>query len=256
MPEAPLIVPPKNSSSSDHAREYPVGWGDDDLTRFLITSEENGYATYQRMPDEFKALSRVNDLFKEAVDALHNSEKWFVGVMFIQAHSDYLGAVRLIISGQIPEGFKALRGCLETVFYCFHIDKNAELLEVWLRRDESPESKQKVRDNFQIGAILRELESVAPEHHPPAKKMYEELIDFGAHPNEKALSGRLKQEEGDGFFQFNVNYLNPNPLQLKYGMTTAVRIGLLTLKIFGCVIPERFSISGVRLKVDSMARSY
>lgn len=235
---------------------HPPQWGADELTRFMKTAEENGFATFERLKSEFDSLIKINRLFHLANDYMTNAEHWFPCLFVLKSHAAYQGGSRLIISGQIPEGFQVLRGALEASLYGFFIAQHPDTAKVWLNRDEGEEQRQKVRDAFKPKVIIRELEVVNGEAGKAADRMYEELIDYGAHPNEKGLSLRLQTLSDEKMQELRINMLNPKPEYLQFGMKTAGRVGLVCVQIFGFIEPDRYRLSGLDIEWQKLAKGY
>lgn len=244
--ESPQQVPPC----------HPSQWGVDELTGFMKTSEENGFATFERLKPEFEPLVGINKLFHLAHDCMTNAEKWFSCLFILKSHSAYMGACRLVIAGQIPEGFQVLRGALESSLYGFFIAQHPEMKEVWLRRDESETHRRKVRDEFKPKRIIGEMKAADQKAGDAADRMYEELIDYGAHPNEKGMSLRLEILSDEQIREFRIKMLNPKPEYLVFGMRTVARVGLVCIRIFGLIEPHRYKLSGLDQEWQKLAKGY
>ena len=132
----------------------PEGWGNDYITKFFEAATKNSYATFIKLPDYFKRLIDIEELFYTARECVQNSEKWFAVLFFLKAHSAFLASIRLSAATQIPEAYMVLRGALENMIYGWYISKNENLIEVWLRRHDSDAHKQQVKNKFKISNML------------------------------------------------------------------------------------------------------
>src|SRR5207244_597525 len=103
------------------------------------------------------------------------------------AHASYRAAACLALSTQSAPAFAIMRQCLEHSLYGLYIAQHPESFETWLKRNDDAAAKQKVKDEFTIGALRKVLKSIDPETHSVWSEMYEKTIDFGAHPNPAAL---------------------------------------------------------------------
>jgi hypothetical protein len=179
-------------------------------------------------------------------DNLHNSQEWFSGFFVVRAHSSFLGAVTLLLGGQIPEAYACLRLVLENSLYGFYLSKNPASRETWLRRSESDAAKKKVRDEFKYGHMLKTLKSHASKEGNVASILYEHTIDCGAHPNEEALIQVLTIKKGDGKREFQMAYIIPgnSPASL-LALKRAAQTGVCALNIFQLVYKERFDLLGL-----------
>jgi hypothetical protein len=86
--------------------------------------------------------------------------------------------------------------------------------------------------------------------------LYERVIAFGAHPNEKSLSLALKRTETEHSIRFDVSYLTDSPTVIKHGLKTVTQIGIACLKIAEIVLPERFKIVGLSDKIQSVSKYF
>jgi hypothetical protein len=176
-------------------------------------------------------------------------------------HSEHL--VRSGSSGQIPETYALLRSTLEWALYAGHVHGNDERAEVWLRRHDgeapdgtaTPESeaaRRRVRNEFTVAGLLAELEQRSPSVHARAKELYEQAIDFGAHPNERALTSSMRPEDG-GTWQ--LDYFTPeNSLPLQLAIKRICQVGVCCLEIFQLLWPERVRLLGLDRVLPELQR--
>jgi hypothetical protein len=218
--------------------EVPRDWGQDPLSEFIETTRENTIATFGNLRPEYNRLRDIHIFYRDLVENLNNSLDWFSTFFVLRAHASYLGGVRFALSGQVFETYMVLRGCLENALYGFYFHRNPASQETWLRRSDDKKSKDRVRSEFTIGTLLRCLQSVDRETHRIAKQLYDQTIDYGAHPNEAGVLTMLEKTE-DGY---RVNYLTGGTLPFQLALKTTAQIGVCSLRIFGNVYSERFDI--------------
>lgn len=186
---------------------------------------------------------------------MNNSRAWFAGFFLLRSHASYLGGVRLSGSGQLPEAYMVLRGCLENALYGLFLHNNPELRSVWLRRHEDKTSKRRVKEEFKIGPMLDLVKARDALTGRTARCLYDRTIDHGAHPNERALSSVLRQTENANSVRFDVNYLSDaSTPALALCLKTTAQVGICNLRIFRLVIPERFTILGLDENLASASR--
>ncbi len=236
------------------ANSQPPGWTKDELTKFIETANRNAWATYVHLPEYAKRLNVVHLLFKTAGENLTNSPDWFTGFFLLKSHSHYLAATRLATSCQIPETYMVLRGCLESALYGFYLHKHPASRVVWLSRHNDEASKKQVRREFQIGTMLDEVKGIDTSLANVLEQLYDQTIDYGAHPNERALSAHLRRQDGDDFVQFNYHYLDDNPLALQLALKTCLRVGIDCLKLFRLVYQERFDLLGLTQQIAGVSQ--
>lgn len=233
----------------------PPGWNQDDLSGFIETARRNTFATFVQARPVWDRLSRIDGLFRRAIEAMNNSRAWFAGFFMLRSHASYLGGVRLSVSGQLPEAYMVMRGCLENALYGLFLHENPGLRLVWLRRHEDNASRRRVREEFRIGPILDLLEAKDATTGRAARYLYERTIDYGAHPNEMALLSVLRQSNNTDSVRFDVNYLSDaSTPALGLCLKTNAQIGVCGLRIFRLVIPERFTILGLPDELEEVSR--
>jgi hypothetical protein len=229
-------------ADSFFSNEPPPGWAKDEVSKFLETAYRNAWATHANLRGPVERLATIHGLFKTAVDALHNSPEWFSGFFLLKAHSHYLTASQLAMGCQIPEAYMVLRGSLESALYGYYLHKFPDSRMAWLSRHNDNASKKRVRDEFQIGAMLKLVSSSDGHLGRVTSELYERTIDHGAHPNERALSSSLQRHDRSDFIQFDYNYLNADPLPLQLALKTCAQVGICSLRIFKSVYLERFDL--------------
>jgi len=230
----------------------PPNWGKDPLSEFLDAARHNTIATFVNCSDEYNTLKNIHEIFSYAKDNLNHTPEWFTNFFFLKSHSAYLGGVRFSISGQCSEAYMVLRGCIESALYGLYLSRNKNSHETWLNRHISEKSLKLVKDEFKIVNLFAVLKTADLETHNAAKILYDRTIDFGAHPNELALTSLLrKKEEGDSV-QFDLLYLSGDTPAFRLALKTTAQIGLCALLIFKNVYSERFSLVGLDRKLADL----
>ena len=82
-------------------------------------------------------------------------------------------------------------------------------------------------------------------------RIYEDLIDFGAHPNQFGVMMGMRKS-GDGKrVDFGVGILHAERLGIVLALRMAVGVAVGVLKAFQLVFPERFTIVGIDVESKS-----
>lgn len=215
------------------------------MSEFIDTANWNTYATFANLREVWAVLVRIDGTFRRAIDAMENSRAWFAGFFLLGAHASYLGALRLSASTQLPEAYMVLRGCLESSLYGLFLHGRPDLQETWLGRHESDEATEQVRREFRIGSMLDLLEARDTVTGRAAQELYDRTIDFGAHPNERALMQNLRMTRNEEAVRFERNYLVGDSTALRLCLKTNAQVGVCSLRIFRLVMPERFDLLGL-----------
>ena len=228
----------------------PPGWAEDYLSLFVQNAINNTFASFHNRKKEFKILSNIDIFFKNISKNLLNPKDVLPPLLLLRTHSAYLGACRMVLSGQIAETFVLLRSIIEYSLYALHIHRNPEAGNKWLHRHRDEPAFKAVRKEFTYSNVSKTLDDLDPSLSQITKRLYEQTIDFGAHPNERALSSSMmisKDEKGAEYAQV---YLCGDTENLTYGLISTARVGLCALYIFRCVFLERFEILGIKAKMD------
>ena len=234
----------KHDSVQDSQR-IPPNWADDSLSKFIQDTIDNTYATFHNLKPPYNRLKDIHIAFRKIVDNIENTPDWFATFFLVRSHSALLGAVRLALSGQVPEAYMVLRGCLENALYGFYVTRKAESRETWLRRHDNEESKKKVRKEFKISNLIDLLEKEDDRLRNIAKDLYERTIDYGGHPNERALLSVTTKHVDENKTKFQSAYLIGNEPALKLCLKSCSQIGVCSLSIFQMIYKERFDILGL-----------
>ena len=223
----------------------PPNWEANEISRFFDAARANEFATFANQTGEIARLSSIDLGYRKAIAGVDHSNDWFAGFFLLRAHSNFLAACRLCWSAQIPESYALLRSCLENALYGLYLAKHPESRETWLRRHDDAASKQRVKDEFKIGAMLKLTAEMDATEGDVAKALYDRTIDSGAHPNERALMQTLQITESADKIEFKSNYLDQDSVALRAALKTTAQVGVCALSLFRVIYPERFDIMGV-----------
>jgi len=231
-------------------KDTPPFWADDDLSFFIQMANENTYAIFNNKKKEFEIIKNVDQLYGTIIDNLKNPKDFLASMLLLRSHATYRGACRMSLSGQIYEAFVLLRSCIESSLYALHINKNPSAGKKWIDRHKSEESLKDARNEFKFSTVIKTLQSVDSSISQTTKLIYERTIDFGGHPNERAIASSMKVIEKEGRKEYQQLYLIGNTKILTYGLNSTAQVGLCALYILRHVFKERFDIIGITQKMD------
>lgn len=145
-----------------------------------------------------------------------------------------------------------LRLSLENGAYGFYINADEERWNLWISRNDDASTKQKVRNEFTQGKIKSHIKKSSQKLGEHYETLYDQLIDFGAHPNEQgfSLSSNFNKEDGD--IEWRTTYLHGEGLALDLGLKTAGQVGLWVLHVAQLVYPERFQVLQIRYDLEEI----
>jgi len=230
----------------------PPRWGDDALTAFVDQAFKNILATFVKKKVGFALLLRVDKSFLKIGENLVNPPDVLGAVLLLRSHSAFRAAARLAMSGQATDTFPSLRACLEYALYALHINSHKDLGEIWLRRHDDDGTLRQMKSRFEHGKVMRSLLERDPTLHPIVQQLYERTIDFGGHPNERAITGSMVLEREPGHIEIQQIYLHADTLSLDHVLKTTAQIGFGSLCVLRHIFKERFEILGLRDVIDQL----
>jgi hypothetical protein len=203
----------------------------------------------------YKFLNQLDTGFHDFAEKLINTQHILPALLYMRSHSAFRAAARLVMSGQIPESYVLSRSCLEYSAYSHHISKSIEAEKIWYERHVSKKSKSKNRNEFSWGNVLNTLKTSDSSLADQVSELYDGLIDYGAHPNEKAITTALRVSATAKDYKFVQVYLDVNKEHISVGLKNTVSVGLCALYIFRLIWKERFDIVGLTDLLDEINRN-
>lgn len=231
-------------------REFPASWADDDLTEYFDQAFNNVVATFVRDKTEFPLVNAIDSIFKKAVSALVHPPVIVESALLMRSSVAYRATSLLAMAGMNPEAFVQARSCLEYALYALHINRNSGLDETWLRRHDDEGSLKTTRTAFSFAKVIKTLEDEDPRNAQVARKLYERAIDFGAHPNEMAITANLTLEGDKENRTLIQTFLGGGTIQQRHSLKTTAQVGLCALYTFRRIFCERFDTVGLTERMD------
>lgn len=235
-------------------KSFPPQWSEDYLTNFIQMANDNTIATFVNLKAWWNKLTEINSGFKKIADNLNNTQNILSSFFLLRSHSAFLAAIRLSSSGQVPESYMVLRGCLEFALYGFYLYKKPDKTGMWLNRDRGSRSDviREFRPQKMIG-VLKKHDAIIGE---AASTLYEHTIGWGAHPNEKAITLNQEIVKETGGYIFNNIYLHEgNSAVAQICLKKTAQTGVCSLSIFRLVFKEKFELLGVSEELEEMKKS-
>jgi hypothetical protein len=145
--------------SAQKSYKLPRAWGDDSLTSFIQTSYQNIMATFVHKREVFNLLLKIDGVFKCVCANLDDIEYPRLAAFISRSHSAFLASCRMSMSGQSTESLKQF--------------SHAKVMKSLCAHDQ---------------AICEKV-----------SELYERTIDFGGHPNQRAISSSTTMHrDGNG----------------------------------------------------------
>jgi hypothetical protein len=231
----------------------PPGWGSDALTNYLEAFRTNQFATFANKRAAMAELIKIDAMFDRFLNGAINPRPFYPMGFMMRAHSAFRAGVSAVTAGQLFESQGLLRLCLEHAAYGFYIGADKDRMERWLRRGDSEENRKALRKEFHNDKIRGHIEAIAPVMREQFDHHYNQLIEFGAHPNEMGylLNTTIQRNDADDA-HFQTIYLQADGAQLDMGLKVAAQIGLWGLHLMQLLYRERFELLGIRADLEEM----
>jgi hypothetical protein len=143
----------------------------------------------------------------------------------------YMSAIDVVLSGQLPACYSLLRMCLESIIYAYTTMNKRELSMVWLRRDGTPEEQKRFKEKFQITHFIDALPDSGAAPREALRRLYNRVISYGGHPNQKGALSIARLEHGEERFGVGVMLLSEGPpLVAALNSTAEVGYGMVCLE--------------------------
>lgn len=238
-----------------------------DLDEFLTSARSNEQATAANLPDFVEHLRRVERLLSDCCDNLHHPHQGItIPIFMVRAYSAYLAAVRLAMSGQAPEVQPLLRSCLENALYgnlIYQDNRHREmeellepsLEEIWLRRDDSAETLERMRAAFTAGAVKRALVKADRTMGARIGHLYDEMITAGAHPNPEGLAASMTARETESGVEYIPDILVGDSIPLRYALITCASVGIAVVEVYRIIFP-RFDLLSYVSRLEELKREH
>jgi hypothetical protein len=244
----------KPSHEPEPTDENPPALPRDGLGDFVRSVETNGRLVAWRVPALWDRWSKLDSLFVAASKMDTPDEYRLIGAVFVAgSHSAFRAAVRLASGGSPLEVHASLRLCLEFALYARVVATNPPALDVWMNRNDDHEAKRACKQEFTVARCMSTLEAVDAQLAQLSRRMYEHLIDHGAHPNTAGVSSVLQVSLGsDGFTTNLLQGVLWTVAARNAGILTS-DVGVLTLKIFETIFSGEFESRGISRTLDGLA---
>jgi hypothetical protein len=177
-------------------------------------------------------------------------------MLLIRSHSAILTTMRLAMAGQAFEGQAVLRGAIESAWYALHITQDpappARSL-VWWNRGESPAATQASKDEFTISNVRRTHEALDSDTAAGMRKVYDDTISLGGHPNlPGVILGLRVKDRDEESVTIAVGILHPIPANMIATIKAAIDVATGLARVVSLIYPERFRIAALDEEVSRL----
>src|SRR5262249_36974864 len=154
-----------------------------------------------------------------------------------QTHDHFLGAVRLGLSGQLPGACALLRLSLESALYGLYVAGNSNRQEIWAKRHDDNSSRRHSKKEFTVRKIMDHLRSVDAKTQGIVDQLYQRTIDYGGHPNPRAVLPGIEIEESGRTTNFSMDHFQCGDVRQMACLKLAAQVGICSLDVLYHVQP-------------------
>lgn len=229
-------------------RPVPKDWGQSELTKFLAMLEEQTLASFAGLPDWFGILIRIDQSVTERAPTFFHEidpPRQTSVKLFMRCFATYRAAVRLSVSGQLFEATVLMRSLLESAVYAWVCCVSEQHRKAWEDRGEGDAERKMARRLFSWTDLLKMLDGNNKDLAARISDEYDQLVDYGAHPNVDglALSSDVKQLDHDKYEIITVFAHGREAVLL--GVLDLLRCMHYVCQLLFMVIKERLQILGL-----------
>jgi hypothetical protein len=222
----------------------PPAWRRDELTKFRDGARTNQYGTVANKL-MYQSLSAIDALFFRMSDGWLNPVDEIGAMLLLRSHSAFRAAAGLACAGQVAEAFAVNRSMLEFAAYALHLHKNVPERTVWLNRHVDAASMEASRNALSHNKVRKTVEACDRAKGKRFEDLYQIMIDFGGHPNERSVTGNMKMVEEPDRRTMLAIMLHGDGWALDHGLVQTARCGMCSLDILQGVFPARFELLGI-----------
>jgi hypothetical protein len=241
----------------------PPPWDRDPLSTYLSQAEHNTRACAVNWPDVYEVQQRAHGLLLRVGEVIEHDREdaQYLGVprmLLLRSHSAILTTMRLAMSGQAVEAQPVLRLAIEDAWYALHIVRDPAppaRAKIWWGRGETPEATQACKNEFTVVNVRATHEGLDAETTTAMRRLYDDVIDFGAHPNQGGVAMSLRiSDRTEKSARVGVGFLHAGTLAAISALKAATDVTTGLAKIVSLIYPERFKIASLDEEVNRLIR--
>ena len=198
------------------------------LLDYLSATLENSNDHAQEHPQLMHMVLQMDQIFQKEIFGHEFDVRPITGFLALNSYTLLLSVVRQALSGHLVAVFPIVRTALESACYAYLIAHNEEMEQIWLNRHKTASALHKCRKMFSVKKASNELKSISPEMAEYVMANYEAAIDFGAHPNNKAIFNHLTDmgEVDERFHGFELTGVyGRNSWHVNYALLVCTEVG-------------------------------
>lgn len=170
------------------------------LSEFLEASDQVSDAVLAEGRAGVRLVREVDTLIRERLFGVGEIDiNIFAMNLAFSCYFSFLASIRVALSGHATAVYPLIRQMLEFACYAYLIAEDPARGEVWLARHNSDDERMACRKAFSsaVAEVSKSINERAPNFGDRVRDIYDSSIDFGAHPNPRAVFDHLRyRDEG------------------------------------------------------------
>ncbi len=235
-------------------------WEDDPLSSLFADAASNERVSSLKFPKVYSLLKQIHSTFdcvRAAIENDDRDERVRPRIIFVRTYSAFFAAVRLAMSGQTFEAAPVLRAAIEQTWYALHIARDPQPPRrgiIWLKRGDTQTAKARCKQEFSIANVFETHKAFDATTAGILKRLYDTVVDFGGHPNEKGVLASLRRKEAEDTVTYEVGILQPDPLLVMVTLKEAIEVAICVLKVSQLIAPSHLKVEGLDLCIKQLIR--
>ena len=237
----------------------PLEWDKISLKTALEMAEENmkeGVATYPHVSGLLEELHRILIKVAGCVQNDERESRIVPRLLMTRVHSTLVAASHLAWGGHVYEVYPLLRTGIEQAWYALHMasDPNGtSRAKTWICRNDNVQSTKVSKTEFTVANVRGTHEALDKPSASEMQRLYEWMVDFGAHPNQMGTLSILERPSGADEHVYLMPVLTAKPLPRLLALRMTANVGVGVLHVFRLIYPERWKIAGLDVDTDRLA---
>ncbi len=188
------------------------------------------YPTVIALLDKINVAMRPSST--EAVET-----RFLEGMLMLNAHAQFLAAIRIATSGASAATFPLLRVSVESALYAVIAAQSEENRTAWLQRGTNLKRCRKV---FTVEVACRFLDDCDQNLANTVRAHYNAAIDHSGHPNPRSIFPSINFDDQEGGLKsVSLTYLSGAGSTLTMrSLVACIEVGVLILFLMRHALPE------------------
>lgn len=149
-----------------------------------------------------------------------------------------------------------MRSCLEYAGYALIIFSDSDAQLVFVRRHGGPDDLKSQKKQFNAEIMRQTSKEIDEELGNELTEVYARTIDYGGHPNPNGMFNSMTVVSQDGMpIEIITVAITNDPKISAFAVNNVIQVGLLSLRMFGIIFPQKFDSLGINTTIGAMLRS-